>query len=432
MSDPDLRIPIGVWKKRLSPTALELFLIFYNGDLAQPTTFKLIKEHLINSVSDITVREALKTLIKNKCLVARKVFFEGKRKNLYQLALKYRKRSNRIKYSNARLRERFNKADAKSASNRNIPIRNKKENLRVTSKNRKPPKKETNDSNDLEYSCLTAPKSSMNSLISSSTSVDSKKSLTNFPLRSNSVGITNEHLRKKRSRKSPKKRRSKSLAHVAVTVPKDRLSRIEIAKSKIRSKSRSTKSTLSKEEKAQEEQEFEKAYDMARAYEAKLREYHRAPHLKFIKSFSAKYRGYQSFLKAAKQADALDMPYAQFVEAQFFYFHKWFRKAPSPYEICGGKGKMPAKSRAISYLREELDIRNIQERVTREGRVEKKRLVKSEVLAYNQKLLENMMSDGSTEEECLLEFAQKNMHFFDSVFLKQSKLYRKLKRTGKL
>jgi len=436
-SDPDLRIPIEVWKKKLTPTALEVFLVFYNGELEQPTTFEHIKEYLNRSVSDLTIREALKTLIKHKCLVMRKVYLAGARKNLYQLRLKFRQRSNRIKYANAKLRQRFRQASVKSKSNDDIPIRNIEEESRVTSKKQKTKIIIANDSNGLQYSYLVDLQDSSNYPIISTASDRVKKFLTISSLRSNSFGITNERLSTKRSKRdlSSKKKeipRAGTRTRVAASVPKDRLSRVEIARATIRDKSTSEKQVLSKDDKAREEKEFEQSYNMARAYETKLREYHRSPHLKFLKAFSLKYRGYQSFLKAAKQADALDMPYAQFIEAQFYYFHKWYSKAPSPYEICGGKGKMPAKSRAIGYLREELDIRNIHERITREGKIDNKRLTKSEVILYNQKLLEGMMSDGSTEEECLLEFAQPSMNFFDSAFLKQNTLYRQLRKQGKL
>lgn len=434
--DPDLRLPIDVWKKRLPPTAFEVFLILYNGELEQPTTFKHIKDYLDGSVSDVTVREALKTLIKNKCLVMRKVYLAGVQKNLYQLALKYRKRSNRIKYANTKLRHRFQKAGSKkSKSSSRIPTKNTQKGSRVTREKTKTANTKVSDSTALQYSCLETPNTFSVSPLTSNTYVSSKKSLPKFPMRSNSVGITNERMKKRSSQKkrsSKRSQRKESLAHVAETVPRDRLSRIEIARSRIRTKSKRVQNTLSEEVRLREEQEFEKSCGMAHAYEKKLKEYHRSPHLKFLNAFSVNYRGYQSFLKAAKQAEALDMPYAQFIEAQFYYFHRWFSRAPSPYEICGGKGKMPAKSRAMGYLREQKDSRNIHERVTREGRVEKKKLVKSEVIAYNLKLLKGMMSDGSTEKACLLEFAQPSMNFFDPVFLKQNETYRRLRRKGKL
>ena len=176
----------------------------------------------------------------------------------------------------------------------------------------------------------------------------------------------------------------------------------------------------------EEEAEFDAAFRMAQAYEIKLREYTKNPYLKYLKGlFTEDRRSYQSFLRAAKLAEELGMEPKQFIEAQFYHFHEWFGREPSPHNLSGGKGEKNARWRALAYRDEVgLNHKDRLERVVSIGSVEK--TTRKQRADHSAVLLQDLLSTGMTEEEIFLEYAQPGMNNFSQGWLNKQPTYRRL------
>lgn len=179
------------------------------------------------------------------------------------------------------------------------------------------------------------------------------------------------------------------------------------------------------------EAEFERASDMALAFEVKMAEYKKNPFFKLFRKrkFSPASKTYPHYLKAADEALSLGYDFATWIEAQFYWFDKWFGQPPKPWQLSGGKGKMPARVRVEAYLRQGKGLAKTTSKVSKK---KPRKLTRDDVLAYNAKLLQDMMRDGSTEKACLLEFAQEGMNVFDSIFLVHNETYRRLVHAGRI
>jgi hypothetical protein len=98
----------------------------------------------------------------------------------------------------------------------------------------------------------------------------------------------------------------------------------------------------------------QKAVQMGYAYEAVFGRYHHKPALRYFTKLGE--RGFEKrtvslLFKAATFADEKEVDYETYVEAQFYWFHRWFRRAPKLYELAGERGKFPARRRVDEFLR---------------------------------------------------------------------------------
>ncbi len=96
-----------------------------------------------------------------------------------------------------------------------------------------------------------------------------------------------------------------------------------------------------------------KVYNMINEYRKMLGSYYHKPekHNKIhFNSITKKHRGYKQYLKASKLAEKRDINYETYLTAQFYWFDKWFNRAPRSYEISGGSGIFPAALRVEKYL----------------------------------------------------------------------------------
>ena len=176
----------------------------------------------------------------------------------------------------------------------------------------------------------------------------------------------------------------------------------------------------------EEEAEFESALKLAQAYESKLKEYTKNPHLKYLKGvFSDQRRSYKSFLRAAKLAEELEMPPKQFIEAQFYYFHEWFTKEPAPHNLSGGKGEKNARWRAKNYRDDSgRDHEDRLDRVVSTGTVVK--TTQKQRDSHSEKLLKDLLASGMTEEEVFREYAQPGMNNFSQRWLIKQPAWKRL------
>jgi hypothetical protein len=170
-------------------------------------------------------------------------------------------------------------------------------------------------------------------------------------------------------------------------------------------------------------EERTKIYLMKYAYEDMLKSYTHSPFLRFFKASwsNGTHVRVQSFLlKAATLADQYEVEYFTFVKAQFYWFDKWFRRAPYVYELSGQSGKFPASKRLVEYLA--LDrAGKINNEISSPVVPQRKRAVDPNKLdKANLKTLNDLCKAYRlTEEEALTKFAPAGL--FDLEWLKKRK-----------
>ena len=183
--------------------------------------------------------------------------------------------------------------------------------------------------------------------------------------------------------------------------------------------------------------EQHKAHAMALAYEAQLRTYQSKPFLRFLTGGIVQpgHKRYQQWCQAADQADELDVAYEFYVKAQFYWFDKWFSRAPKPHELRSSKTQYNAKERVRLYAQEiakgaALPERKVLSRVRTAPRVS--RAVRFNTSANQMATL--MKNHGATEEEILKVFAKgaDALLYFDRDWLRQNQTYQRLKKAKEL
>lgn len=174
-----------------------------------------------------------------------------------------------------------------------------------------------------------------------------------------------------------------------------------------------------------------KVKEMAYAYEEELGSYLHRPALRFIKGkVDSTLKTYKHFQKAVELADQLSVDYPTYLQAQFYWFDKWFRRAPKPWELIGQRTKFPAPERVKEFLR----LRSLEEApqkvysISRTAKIDPKKLDK----INEQRLTELSSSWGLSEEEVLLRFARTGVGYFDLEWLRKNPTYKSLKRQKKL
>lgn len=238
------------------------------------------------------------------------------------------------------------------------------------------------------------------------------------------------------SRKKPKKPRKPTKAQLAARAAK--LEKQEHAKQVMKATREGKKSTQlpSRSIGLDEMQQQHKAYAIALAYEEQLCHYTAKPYLRVIKGIpKTSDKGFNTWLRAALQADELGVSYAFYVKAQFYWFDKWFSKAPKPHELASYKTKINAKERVRLY---EVEVSK--------GQTNPKRKILSKVrtspsisrsirFSYSERTLSTLMKNyGATEEDIFRTFAKgaQASVYFDKAWLKQNETYLKLARAGEL
>ena len=174
------------------------------------------------------------------------------------------------------------------------------------------------------------------------------------------------------------------------------------------------------------EDEWDKVLEFSDAYQERVKRYKKQPYLTFP-PLSTRKKSYGQFLKAAKLAEHLEVGIATFIEAQFFWFHRWFARAPKSWELSGGGGKMPSATRVKVYIAlQEEEHGAFAAVISEETRA--KKLSQKDMHAYYSRLLTDLLSDGSTEEEALVDFH----HVFPQSFLQTRDVYLALVQEGTL
>lgn len=90
------------------------------------------------------------------------------------------------------------------------------------------------------------------------------------------------------------------------------------------------------------------------AYERALGEYLRKPALRYFTRIGDRGidpRTMTALRKALAISKEHDVDFETYVRAQFYWFHKWFRRAPKIFELCGANGRFSARKRLTEYLK---------------------------------------------------------------------------------
>src|SRR5690349_6027912 len=100
--------------------------------------------------------------------------------------------------------------------------------------------------------------------------------------------------------------------------------------------------------------QYHKAAELALVYEKQLNIYHNNLAKGYLKNnaLSPDDNNYEYFLKTAMLTDIASVSYEFYVRAQFYWFDKWFKKAPKPYHLCNNKSKYNSQERVRLYEQE--------------------------------------------------------------------------------
>lgn len=167
-----------------------------------------------------------------------------------------------------------------------------------------------------------------------------------------------------------------------------------------------------------------KAVEMGYVYEAALGRYRHRPTIHYFKGEGFKPRTLTLLAKAANLAEKAKAPYLDWVEAQFYWFHKWYKRAPKLYELSGQSGKYPARWRYTEYVK-------INGKMPTSDKLPLAQVDQSMVDSINQKRLQQLCSAWKcTEVDVLIKFGLSGV--FDAVWLQRNSLFRQLKQEGRL
>lgn len=154
-------------------------------------------------------------------------------------------------------------------------------------------------------------------------------------------------------------------------------------------------------------EDYNRVLMMAQAYEMVVAEYLQNPFFRAFKNTLYKGQLKKQFqtvlLKACDIADEHSVDYALYIEAQLYWFDKWFSRYPKVYEIGTRNKGRDACWRLTQYLSIK-KIRGItQKPVT--NKIPAERLPKHHLNAYNQKTLEQLKKAWNfSDEQVLKEF----------------------------
>ena len=166
---------------------------------------------------------------------------------------------------------------------------------------------------------------------------------------------------------------------------------------------------------------------LAYAYEACLSRYHHRM-ISYIKDGKLKRGSGGHFSSAAKLAQELNADPNEFIEAQFYFMHKWYGKAPSTQQLKTKGGKWSADKRYVKWklLQESGELMDFTSPVMPSVNPELE-----DILEINQSRLEKLMRQWNlTERECLLTFVPQ--HMFDEVWLSRNNTYKDILMKGEM
>lgn len=173
-----------------------------------------------------------------------------------------------------------------------------------------------------------------------------------------------------------------------------------------------------------------KAVEMGYAYEEALGRYRHRPTLQYFKLGEDGFRSRTiTFLyKAAVMADKAAAEYTDWVESQFYWFHKWFRRPPRIQELSGQSGKFPAPKRYLEYAKLALAGKA---KAPTSDKMPTEPIARDVLDKINQERLQQLCSAwGYSETEIMIHFGKSGI--FDAAWLKTNTLYQQLKKEGKL
>jgi hypothetical protein len=129
-------------------------------------------------------------------------------------------------------------------------------------------------------------------------------------------------------------------------------------------------------------------------------------------------------------ADQIGVEYPIFIQAQFYFFDKWFNRPPKTFELCSTQSKFPAEIRVREYLKLQ-QVQKLPVMVQCVARTIKVDLDKIDKI--NQSRLEELCRVWKlSEEEVLRRFARPGVGYFDLQWLKHQPTYLRLRAQGAL
>jgi hypothetical protein len=176
-----------------------------------------------------------------------------------------------------------------------------------------------------------------------------------------------------------------------------------------------------------------KVCEMINIYTDMFNEYYHKPK-KFINISAIKitknHRGYKNYLKAVKLAEKRKLDYKTFLKSQFYWFDRWFNRAPKSHEICGGKGKFPAALRVEKYLNL---FGNKNNPTIKSIAIPGNNLNSEELNEVNIKNLENLKQIwGMNSSDVFLNFGVGIESVFNQSWLRRQPAYIDLVRAGQI
>jgi hypothetical protein len=168
-----------------------------------------------------------------------------------------------------------------------------------------------------------------------------------------------------------------------------------------------------------------KAIEMGYAYETVLGYYRHCPTLQYFKM--GEDRGFRNstitfLFKAAVMADKSKAGYRQWVEAQFYWFHKWFKRPPKVHELSGQSGKFPAPRRYKDFVKLQ---QHGKAQVPSSDVLPRERASKDSIDKINEERLQQLCSAwGRSEKEIIEQFALSGI--FDMAWLKRNVIFKRL------
>jgi len=181
-----------------------------------------------------------------------------------------------------------------------------------------------------------------------------------------------------------------------------------------------------------ESEDEQKVREVAYAYEEVLATYHHNPSLKFIKGPTVEAgTAYQNLREVAKIADQCGADYASYIQAQFYWFDKWFKRAPRTWELVS-KAKFPALERYLEYIKikssQSVPAKVQSVSISGRARIDTEQLDK----INETRLIELQLNWNIDEEEAFLRFARPGVGYFDAVWLRKHPTYKRLRQEKKL
>jgi len=173
-------------------------------------------------------------------------------------------------------------------------------------------------------------------------------------------------------------------------------------------------------------------------FEMLVGEYKHQPTLRIFSSKVAERvkRGNETVMrKVGELADELEIDQETYLRAQFYWFDKWFHKAPTLRDLTSTTGKFPATQRALSYveLQKAGKTPNSVTSCVLPPKYTKDLLTDQKLDKINQTRLTDLCQQYQlSEDACLTRFAPAGL--FDLTWLKQCKkaAFERLRGEGRL